>query len=127
MNNEKISKVLEILSSNKGAKTMLGRFCEKYDPFIVLISTILSARARDEVTEVIAEKLFENYPDARSLMNADKEEVIRIIRKIGFYNAKARNIIETARILVEKHDEKVPDTLTDLVKLPGVGRKVANC
>ncbi|HSU72463.1 MAG TPA: endonuclease III [Candidatus Binatia bacterium] len=106
---------------------MLGRMGQKYDPFKVLISTIMSARARDEVTEVLAMKLFEKYPDAKSLAKANPKAVITIIKPIGFYNAKTKNIIATAKMLLTHYQGKVPDTLEQLIELPGVGRKVANC
>lgn len=122
-----IDKVLRTLVETQGTSTMLGRMSTKYDAFKVLISAILSARARDEVTEVLAEQLFEKYPDAESLMNARLKNVVKIIRRIGFYNNKAKNIIETAKIIVEKHNGVVPNSLKELVELPGVGRKVANC
>jgi len=122
-----IDEVLSILVKTQGTSTMLQRMGVKYDAFKVLISTILSARARDEVTEVIAEKLFVKYPTAEKLMNAKSAEVIKIIRKIGFYNAKAKNVIEASRIVVEKFNGRVPSTMTELLELPGVGRKVANC
>jgi len=122
-----IDHVLAILVKKEGSLTMLGRMGEKYDPFKVLISTILSARAKDEVTEILAEKLFEKYDTAEKLARAKQKDVIPIIKKIGFYNAKSKNIIETAKILVEKYGGRVPDTLEQLTELPGVGRKVANC
>jgi len=122
-----IDEVLSILVKTQGTSTMLQRMGVKYDAFKVLITTILSARARDEVTEVIAEKLFVKYPTAEKLMNAKSAEVIKIIRKIGFYNAKAKNVIEASRIVVEKFNGRVPSTMTELLELPGVGRKVANC
>lgn len=106
---------------------MLGRMGEKYEPYKVLISTIMSARAKDEVTEVLAENLFKKYPTAEKLAKAKQKDVIEIIRKIGFFNAKSKNIIETAKMLVEQYDGKVPDTMEQLVEFPGVGRKVANC
>ncbi len=106
---------------------MLGRMSTKYDPFKVLISTIMSARAKDEVTEVIAEKLFEKYPTAEKLARANKKDVIIIIRRIGFYNAKSKNVINAAKMLLEKFGGKVPKTMAELIQLPGVGRKVANC
>jgi len=121
-----IDKVLKILAKEQGS-TMLSRMSEKYEPFKVLISTILSARAKDEVTEVIAEDLFKKYPTAEKLAHADKKEVIKIIRRIGFYNAKSKNIINAAKMLLEKFDGKVPRTMEQLIELPGVGRKVANC
>ena len=124
---EEIDRVLRILVKEEGSLTMLGRMGVKYDAFKVLISTILSARAKDEVTEILAEKLFERYDTAQKLARAKQKDVIPIIRKIGFYNAKSRNIIETSKILVEKYNGRVPDTLEQLTELPGVGRKVANC
>jgi len=122
-----IDKVLNILVKQQGTSTMLGRMSKKYDPFKVLISTIMSARAKDEMTEVIAEKLFERYPTAEKLARANKKDVIKIIRRIGFYNAKSKNVINSAKMLLEKFDGKVPDRLEQLIELPGVGRKVANC
>ncbi|HLC32548.1 MAG TPA: endonuclease III [Candidatus Nanoarchaeia archaeon] len=122
-----ICKVLNILAKTQGTSTMLQRMGVKYDPFKVLISTILSARARDEVTEVIAENLFAKYPTAEKLMNAKPDDVIKIIKKIGFYNAKSKNVIEASRMVVEQFEGKVPNIMTELLKLPGVGRKVANC
>jgi len=122
-----IDKVLSILVKEQGTSTMLGRMGEKYEPFKVLISTILSARAKDEVTEVISEKLFEKYPTAEKLARANKKDVIKIIHRIGFYNAKSKNIINAAKMLLEKFGGKVPRTMEQLIELPGVGRKVANC
>lgn len=127
INREQIDKVLNLLEKEQGTTTMLGRLGKKYEPFKVLISTILSARAKDEVTEIIAENLFKKYPTAEKLANADKKDVIKIIHRIGFYNAKSKNIINAAKMLLEKFDGKVPDTLEQLIELPGVGRKVANC
>ncbi len=122
-----IDKVLKTLLETQGSNTMLGRMGKKYDPFKVLISTILSARAKDEVTEVIAANVFKKYPTAEKLAKADKKDVIRIIRRIGFFNAKSKNIINAAKMVLEKFDGKVPRTLEELIELPGVGRKVANC
>jgi len=79
----------------------------------------------DEVAEVIAENLFKKYPTAKKLASAKQKDVIKIIRKIGFFNVKSKNIIETAKIIDKKR--KVPKTLKELIELPGVGRKVANC
>jgi len=127
VNHSEIDKVLNMLVKEQGTSTMLGRMSKKYEPFKVLISTILSARAKDEVTEVIAEKLFEKYPTAEKLAKANKKDVIKIIRRIGFYNTKSKNIINAAKMLLEKFEGKVPKTMNELIELPGVGRKVANC
>jgi len=122
-----IDKVLGILVREQGRSTMLGRMGEKYDAFKVLISTIMSARAKDEVTEVLAEKLFEKYPDCNALARAKQKDVINIIRRIGFFNAKSRNVINAAKMVRDEFGGKVPSNMEDLLKLPGVGRKVANC
>jgi len=92
-----------------------------------LISTILSARSRDAVTFKIAERLFEKYRTVDELARADIKDVKRIIKSIGFYNNnKARNIVETARMLVSENEGKVPNTREELMRLKGVGRKTAN-
>lgn len=106
---------------------MLGRMGQKYAPYKVLISTILSARAKDEVTEIIAENLFKKYPTAKDLARAKPNDVKKIIRKIGFFNAKTKHIMAAAKMLVEEFNSKVPDELDKLLLFPGVGRKVANC
>jgi endonuclease-3 len=124
---EEIDSVLKTLVKKQGTSTMLGRLGQRYDPFRVLISTIMSARAKDEVTEVLAGRLFEKYPDVHALAKAKQNDVINIIRSIGFYNAKSKNVINASKMLLENFNGKVPETLEQLIELPGVGRKVANC
>lgn len=120
-------KILQTLLNQQTTSTMLGRMGQKYEPYKVLISTILSARAKDEVTEVIAEALFKKYPTAKNLAKAKPNDVKKIIRKIGFFNAKTKHIIDAAKMLVNDFASKVPDELDKLLLFPGVGRKVANC
>jgi endonuclease-3 len=122
-----IDKVLGILAKKQGIETMLGKMGRKYDPFKVLISTILSARAKDEVTEVISEELFRKYPTAAKLADARKADVIKIIRRIGFFNNKSKNVINAAKMVRDKFSGKVPKEMEKLLEIPGVGRKVANC
>ena len=106
---------------------MLGHFSSKYDPWRILIGTILSARARDEVTEQVCEELFNKYPNAEALAGARQHDIEQCIRRIGFYHTKAKNIIQTSKIVVEQYHGNVPDTMDGLLTLPGVGRKVAGC
>ncbi|MEM3567127.1 MAG: Mur ligase family protein [Thermoplasmata archaeon] len=114
-------KVVEIL---EGAYGNAGHYEE---PFKVLIATILSQRTKDEVTYPRAEALFSMYPDAEALATASPERIAEIIKPVGFYNQKARKIVEVARIILERYGGKVPDKLEELLQLPGVGRKTANC
>ncbi len=100
---------------------------EKGDPFAILIGTILSARTKDENTTKVVKRLFSEYRTAGELAAAKTKNVEKIIRSIGFYHVKARRIIEVARIIQTQYGGKVPDNLDDLVKMPGVGRKTANC
>ena len=100
---------------------------EKNDPFKILIGTILSARSRDENTSKVVHKLFLKYKDAKELADADIDELKSIIHSIGFYNTKALRIKQVSQIIAEKYDGMVPNRINDLLELPGVGRKTANC
>ena len=96
-------------------------------PLSILIGTILSARTRDENTSVVVKKLFTKYKSASSLAQAKLSNVEKIIKSTGFYHVKAKRIIEVASLIDSKYSGKVPDSLDELLKLPGVGRKTANC
>jgi endonuclease-3 len=103
------------------------REAEMGSPLSILIGTILSARTRDENTSAVVKKLFSKYKSARSLAQAKLSDVEKIIKSTGFYHVKAKRVIEVASIIDSKYSGKVPDTLEELLKLPGVGRKTANC
>lgn len=100
---------------------------EGNDPFKILIGTILSARSRDENTSKIVHTLFQKYKNARELANADLNDIKSIIHSIGFYNTKAERIKQVSKIIIEKFHGIVPNEVEDLLGLPGVGRKTANC
>ena len=100
---------------------------ETEDPFRVLIATILSQRTRDEWTDVASRRLFARFPNARSLAAADVRTVRRLIRPVNFYRGKARKIREAARVVLDRHGGRVPDTYEELIALPQVGPKTANC
>lgn len=97
------------------------------DPFRVLVATILSHRTKDEITYQKANALFSKYPNALAIAEAKPDDVAAIIKPVGFYNTKAKKLVEVAKIIVEKYDGKVPDKLEELLRLPCVGRKTANC
>jgi len=96
-------------------------------PFSILIGTILSARTKDENTAKVVKKLFSKYKSAKELSNAKVKDVEKLIRSIGFYHVKAKRIINVASIINSKYKGKVPSSLDELIQLPGVGRKTANC
>ncbi len=95
-------------------------------PFELLVATVLSAQATDVSVNRATPALFERYPDAHAFAAAPPEEIEPFVRTIGLYRSKARNLVGAARLLVERYDGRVPDTLEELVALPGVGRKTAN-
>jgi endonuclease III len=102
--------------------------CEEgKDPFKVLIGTILSARTRDESTTRILHDLFLRFKNSKELADANPEEIKKIIRSIGFYNVKAERIQDISRIITNGYNGKVPESIDELLQLPGVGRKTANC
>ncbi|HVS15661.1 MAG TPA: endonuclease III [Thermoanaerobaculia bacterium] len=96
------------------------------DPFKVLISTILSARTKDEVTARASARLFAAAPDAAALAGLAPRRIEKLIFPVGFYRTKAKSVRATARTLLECFGGAVPATIEQLVTLPGVGRKTAN-
>jgi len=95
-------------------------------PVQLLVATILSAQCTDERVNKVTPVLFKNYPTARDLAGVSIEKLEEIIRSTGFYHQKAKSIQESCKIIVEKHGGEVPDSLEELIRLPGVGRKTAN-
>lgn len=122
---ERIIKILKILAKHQG-KTMLAKF-SKYDPYKILIATVLSQRSRDETTESLTEQLFRRYKNVKELANAKQKELEKVIKKSGFYRNKAKNIIAISRIVLEEYHGQVPDDFEKLLEMPGVGRKTAGC
>lgn len=96
------------------------------NPFQLLVSTILSAQCTDKRVNMVTPGLFRKYPSVKAFAEADLEELMQQIRSTGFYRNKAKNIKNASRMILEDFNEKVPDTMEDLLKLPGVARKTAN-
>ena len=95
-------------------------------PFQLLVATILSAQCTDERVNAVTPTLFRSYSDSRQLAAAKQKNVEEIIRPLGFFRAKATNLIGMAQGLQDQFDGEIPRNLEDLVSLPGVGRKTAN-
>ena len=95
-------------------------------PFQMLVAVMLSAQCTDERVNKTTPSLFEKYPTPEDICNIKLEELEKIIHPCGFYKNKAKNIKAMAKEIIEKYDGKVPKTMEELTKLPGVGRKSAN-
>lgn len=100
---------------------------EDGDPFKILIGTILSARTRDEVTTAVIKGLFSRFKNPDELSRANLSDIKKLIQKIGFYNVKASRLKVVSQLIIKKYNGDVPSNLNDLLTLPGVGRKTANC
>ena len=92
----------------------------------LLVSVRLAAQCTDARVNVVVEGLYEKYPDLNALADAPVEEIEQIVRPCGLGNSKARDISACMKMLRDEYDGKVPDTMEELLKLPGVGRKSAN-
>lgn len=94
--------------------------------FQLLIAVVLSAQTTDKSVNKVTAVLFNKYPDANTLKDANLKDVEDILKSIGMYKVKAKNIIEIARIISDKYHNEVPNSYDDLITLPGVGNKTIN-
>ncbi|MGN0177711.1 MAG: endonuclease III domain-containing protein [Methanobrevibacter sp.] len=119
---ERVIKLVECLDN-----TFDIRIFQDRDPYRVLVRTILSQRTRDENTDQATNNLFAKYKDIYEVAEAPIDDIKELIRPAGFYNVKAARIQEVSQILIDQYGGVVPDTVEEMLKLPGVGRKTANC
>lgn len=118
----RVKKILEVLKQNFPNSTALNFS----NPFELLIATILSAQTTDTLVNKKTAVLFKKYKTPDDLASADINEVSELIKGVNFYKNKARYIVQLSKILVSEFDGKVPSTMDQLTKLPGVARKTAN-
>lgn len=118
-----VPKVIELLKKNYPNAKYYLNFS---NPLELMVAAILSAQIRDEVVNATTPKIFAKYKNAKDYANADWKEFSKEISAVTFPGMKAKNIINACKILVEKYNGKVPNTMKDLTSLPGVGRKTAN-
>lgn len=129
MTNKELSKVLAIVrrEAARWPKPIVGNVDpQDRSPFRVLISTILSLRTKDAVTEAASHRLFMMADDAPAMVGLSVLQISRLIYPVAFYNTKARQIHDISRKLMESHNGTVPSSLVELLGLRGVGRKTAN-
>ena len=94
--------------------------------FQLLVAVVLSAQCTDKRVNQVTPELFADYPDARSMAEADEVEIYEYIKSVSYPNAKARHLVELSRMIVDDYDGEVPSDFDSLLRLPGVGRKTAN-
>lgn len=94
--------------------------------FQLLVAVVLSAQCTDKRVNQVTPELFAHYPDARAMAEADEAEIYEYVKSVSYPNAKARHLVELARMLVDEYGGEVPNDFDALLRLPGVGRKTAN-
>ena len=129
VHNSNIDKVIKALKAEiKQYKVpIVGKIAQRSkDPFKILMSTVLSLRTKDETTAAASERLFKLGDKPEDFLKLDAKDIEKAIYPVGFYRVKAGNIKEICFDLVNKYGSKVPDSIDELLKLKGVGRKTAN-
>jgi len=124
----KIDRIVAILSGelkNWKVPVVTEVACSS-NPFWILISTVLSLRTKDETTRDATFRLMKHADNPKQLANLGESVIEKLIYPVGFYRVKAKNIVKICNILHDKYSDKVPDSIEELLHLPGVGRKTAN-
>lgn len=125
----KINDVIKILKKELAVGTMpiVSHLAEdQHDPFMILISTLLSLRTKDEVTAVATERLFALASTPEEMLKVTQAKIAKTIYPVGFYHVKSRTIHSVCRDLIKRFNSQVPDDLDELLSIKGVGRKTAN-
>jgi endonuclease-3 len=120
---ERFEKVIAYFSS---AMPVAETELEYTDPYELIVAVILSAQCTDKRVNMITPAFFQKFPDSPSLARAEQEQVLELIKSCSYPNNKAKHLIGMARTLEQEFQGVVPDSMEELQKLPGVGRKTAN-
>lgn len=123
MKKQDVIKIIEILKSTYPDATCSLNF---KTPFELGIAVMLSAQCTDERVNKTTPILFEKYKKPEDFINTTIEEIEEIIKPCGFYKNKAKNVLGYAKMIIDKYNGKMPETMEELIKLPGIGRKSAN-
>ncbi len=119
----RVKKIVDLLKSIYPDADCTLDFAEAWQ---LLFSTRLAAQCTDARVNIVAEVLYKRYPTLEAMAEADIEELSQIVKPCGFYHTKAKDIKSASKILIEKYNSVVPDTMEELLTLPGIGRKTAN-
>ena len=120
---KKVDDIIDILKARYPDPRCALHYKKDYE---LMISVRLSAQCTDARVNLITPALFAAYPTLEAMANADIQDVENYVRTCGFFRQKAKDIVLACQMLIQKHNGKVPDTMEELLKLPGVGRKTAN-
>lgn len=130
MNDKDIDKIMkELLKVTKSMPMPVVteiKLVTNRDAYKILISTMLSLRTKDSTTRDASMRLFEKVGNPKDMLKLSEEEIAKLIYPVGFYRVKAKNILEVSKTIIDDYNGKVPDEIDELLKLRGVGRKVAN-
>lgn len=130
MNDKDIDKIMkELLKVTKSMPMPVVteiKLVTNRDAYKILISTMLSLRTKDSTTRDASMRLFEKAENPKDMLKLSEEEIAKLIYPVGFYRVKAKNILEVSQTIIDDYNGKVPDEIDELLKLRGVGRKVAN-
>jgi len=121
--------LIEILKSTfKNHPPFITRISkkEKRDPFLILVGTLLSLRTKDELTEKVAERLFQHAKTPYEILAIPEDELSKLIYPVGFYKNKTIVLKHVSKVIIEKYNGKVPKSIDELLTIKGVGRKTAN-
>lgn len=122
-----IDKIINTLIDAKQPQSEFVKLMDSFkDPYLVLIACILSLRTNDRTTYPATLRMLKLAKTPEKMMNVSEDDLAMAIYPVGFYKNKAGQIIELSRLIVEKYDGKVPDSIDELCKFRGVGRKTAN-
>jgi endonuclease-3 len=124
MKNKKVDFIISELKKNYEAADCALEY--QNEPYKLLVLSRLSAQCTDARVNIVAKDLFREFQSLEDFADADLEKLEKAIFSCGLYRTKARNIKDMCRILVDEYDSKVPEEMADLLKLPGIGRKIAN-
>lgn len=121
-----IDRIMETLDNRYDTNNLISSMDEADDPYKLLVSCIMSLRTKDETTFPAAQRLFKLAGTPQEMLRLDPEVIEKTIYPVGFYHNKTRTIIDISQRLIDEYGGKVPDSMEELLKLKGVGRKTAN-
>lgn len=121
--NERYKHIVDWFVENRGHQTTELKYASDFE---LLMAVILSAQCTDKRVNTVTPKLFERYPDVRSMASADYGDVFKLIQSVSYPNSKARYLVDSARTIVQCFGGRIPERVEELQQLPGVGRKTAN-